>query len=629
MTGTAVTPSSARGWRSFWDTTRDTGLTIVNRVAFGFSLVVLAVTLARMADADWTNFRRHVGYHVFVVGWLAILTYGVRSVGSRELARHWLIGFFPVAFVAYVLGELTESVLGTGNSQIGVAVPLVEEVVKFLPLVLWTTLLRPRHRHGTLSDFLLLGFVIGAGFSFHEDALYVRVAASGFDDGVLGTLLPISLDTGEQYAITHAGWTALAGVGVGIVSLHRHRTVARFSGAALIAAPIVDHAAVNWIGDNGDAFRSATVDGRLAAWLLLAVVVGVVIHDRGTLRWIAAGDREFPRPSVGGDLAAAARGSPTERLSGLLVRQRYRRRRNAVLIDLFSVRSRGVSAGDRRGVRAELEFARNRAGIEPAASTAPRRRLTAPMPASVTDEERARRRRLVASGLGAIVIALVAFLALRSSTNEDAVGDDLTAPVPSTTPLTGTDVAIPDESGTALDEIASTGGGLGPEISEPVRIRWVYSDESGNTDEIVLAIDGDREIWIRGPHLQYQDATGAVDCFDEGGDVLRCFAKPRGPSLATEGWTDPAQLEDLPGATVESAEISGRDAVCVAVASGDGTATRSCYDDATGVEVLTESESVSIVGADLSWRVELVDWSAPAEADFDLPDEARAALAED
>ena len=221
--------AAAPDWRESLRTTRQRGLTLINRVAFWFSIVVLAVTLWRMADADWMNFRRHLGYHLFVLGWLAILTYSVRTIGSREIARFWLMGFFPVALVAYLLTEFTESLLGTDNFQTGVVVPLVEESIKYLPLILLTTLLRPRHRHGTLSDFLVLGFMIGAGFSFLEDALYVRVAASGFDDGLLGSLFPTFLSTG-QYTVTHAGWTALAGVGVGLISLHRHRAAAVAAG---------------------------------------------------------------------------------------------------------------------------------------------------------------------------------------------------------------------------------------------------------------------------------------------------------------------------------------------------------------------------------------------------------------
>lgn len=379
MTAAPTAESTTTGWPAV-RTVLGRGYSLLNRLAFWFSFVVVFLVITQLADADWGNFRRQAWYHLFVVGWMFAATYTLRSVGTREAVRLWMAGFFPVTFLSFVIPEFTESRIDPGNLQTAGIVPVVEEIAKILPLVLWTTLLRPRHRHGTLSDFLVLGFATGAGFAFHEDALYTRVAATGFDEGVLGTLFPMFLVTPTQYAITHAGWTAIAAVGVGLISLHRRRPAALVGGTALIVLPIVDHADINYRGDGGQWMGTLTGDGERTAWILLATVVLVIVHDAGALRWATARDRFFPPVAVADDLAVLRVGAWPARIRRLVLHQQYRRRRNATFIDLFAVRSRGVSAGDRTSVRRALEIARARID-EPAAThdgaVTPRRAVAA------------------------------------------------------------------------------------------------------------------------------------------------------------------------------------------------------------------------------------------------------------
>lgn len=337
-----------------WNRTRDRRYTRLQSWAFVLTLALLVFAVARIPGNDWGQRFAHARYHLWVVGWFLLLTYKWRTVGSREIVRFWTMGFFPVALVTYLLTEPLERLVGTGNIQTAVWVPIVEEVVKMVPLLLWATLMKPKHRQGTLSDFWILGFAIGAGFSFHEDALYNRLVASGFGDGLTGTLFPIFL-TGSQFVVTHAGWAALAGVGVGVFVVYRSRPWAWPVGAVLLAAVILDHSAVNWRGGGAELMRSVMADGRVASGLLVLSVVLVVGHDWYMARWANKRDNLFPDPWIRGDLLALGSGPIETRLGTLFARQRYRRFRNAAFSDLCAVRLRGDSAGDRSEVIRQLE----------------------------------------------------------------------------------------------------------------------------------------------------------------------------------------------------------------------------------------------------------------------------------
>lgn len=334
-----------------WRAVRDPRFTTLQRWSFVLSLVLVLFAVSRIPGNDWGQRIEHGWLHLFVVGWFCALTYKWRTAGFREVVRFWITGFFPVSLLTYMLAEPLEKLIGTGNFQTAVWVPTVEEAMKVLPLVLWTIFFRPKHRHGTLSDFWLLGFAVGAGFSFHEDALYNRVVASGFADGLAGKLFPIFLQ-GAQYVITHAGWTALAAVGVGIFSLYRKRPWAWILAVGFIGFPVLDHAAVNWRGS--DLLRSVVGDGTVGATLLLLTAFGVAVHDWYILRWATQRDNLFPEPTLSLDLAAVTSGGFFHRLTKLLQIQRYRRFRNAAFCDLYRVRSVGDPAGDRAGVKDSL-----------------------------------------------------------------------------------------------------------------------------------------------------------------------------------------------------------------------------------------------------------------------------------
>lgn len=333
--------------------TRDRRYTWWQFAALIVSLLLVVVAVSRIPGNDWGLRLRHGWYHLFVVAWFCLLSYRWRTVGAREIVRFWIMGFFPVALVAYLLTEPLEWLIGTGNLQTGIWVPIVEELVKVAPLVLWATLLKPRHRHATLTDFWILGFAIGAGFSFHEDALYDRLVASGFHFGPMGTFFPMML-SGSAHMITHAGLTAIAGFGVGLVAIYRTRVWSYLLGAALVGFAILDHAALNWSGIGYAILRLLVAQGHTGDVLLTVAVVSAVVHDWLALRWASRRDKLFPDPKVRDDFVALGTGAVADRIGTLAARQRYRRFRNAAFADLYRVRSTGQPAGDRRRTISQL-----------------------------------------------------------------------------------------------------------------------------------------------------------------------------------------------------------------------------------------------------------------------------------
>lgn len=323
-----------------------------HQLAFAASIILFLITMLRMDHVDWDQRFAQAGYQIFIVAWFMAISYPVRTIGFREIVRFWLMGFFTVVFLTYLITKPAREVLGPGNLQSGVLVPLVEELLKVLPVVAWGTLMRGKFRHGMLSDFWLLGLVTGAGFSFHEDSLYSRLASSGFSDELRDMLFPTTLNTGSQFAIVHSGWAAIAAVGVGIVLIYRHHWWGWTGGAVLFAVSVLDHGAVNWGGS--DLFLTLTGGGHVAAWVLLLSAPLAVVHDAAVLRWAGRRDSSFPPPRLRDEISAVQVFGVDKKVAGLLWLQRYRRLRNSVFMDLCKTRLRGAAPGDRRDVVRQL-----------------------------------------------------------------------------------------------------------------------------------------------------------------------------------------------------------------------------------------------------------------------------------
>lgn len=341
------------------------------RISWALTIVLFLVGLPGLVDGNWGNMTRHAFYHSYVLAWLLLVTHRVRTVSIRDVASLWFIGFFPVVAVVFLLTEPVEQLTGGGNLHTAFWVPLVEEVVKILPLVAWGLLAARRGVRLGMVDLALLGYAVGAGFSFHEDGLWGRTTTGGFDVS-FGALFPSFFESGSTFVVAHAGWSMVAGLGVGLLLLHRARNLLTWAGVALVALAVADHMAVNWRGGFGDLLRTLLGQGRLLAGVIILGLIAAVIHDGLALRWVAARDRLFPTIPTRELLSARSDGTdPWQRVLQVHRRLRYLRARNGVYLWLYRVRRPGGSAGDRSAQVAWLTMLGDAAGVrwQPTAAT--------------------------------------------------------------------------------------------------------------------------------------------------------------------------------------------------------------------------------------------------------------------
>jgi RsiW-degrading membrane proteinase PrsW (M82 family) len=247
--------------------------------------------------------------HLYVLAWLLVATAFNRTLPLRTLVAFWFIGLYPVLSLA-VLAGLPVAALFGGNSGFlaDVWAPVVEEVIKALPVALYLWLVARRNRWQTAaSDGLLLGFAVGAGFAFHEDALASRVSGSGWVASIWSPLLPTieasgSLFQGAQITLGHAGWTALVGLALGLAFLYRRHRRAWLMPLVALGLVILDHGLSNYIGDLGrhsapfmaSALYALLLRGQSAVIMLLGGIVAAIVLEQRMLRWASARDRLFP-----------------------------------------------------------------------------------------------------------------------------------------------------------------------------------------------------------------------------------------------------------------------------------------------------------------------------------------------
>ena len=247
--------------------------------------------------------------HLYVLAWLLVVTAFNRTLPLRTLVAFWFIGLYPALSLA-VLAGLPAAALFGGKSQFlaDAWAPVVEELIKALPIALYLWLVARRNRWQTAAtDGLLLGFAVGAGFAFHEDALASRVSGSGWAASIWSPLLPTveasgSLFQGAQVTLGHAGWTALVGLALGLAFLYRRYRRAWLMPLLAFGLVILDHGLSNYIGDLGrdsapllvNVLHTLLLRGQLAVIVLLGGGAAAIVLEQRMLRWASARDRLFP-----------------------------------------------------------------------------------------------------------------------------------------------------------------------------------------------------------------------------------------------------------------------------------------------------------------------------------------------
>ena len=296
-----------------------------------------------------------LAHHAFVLGLMLVLTSGSRTVSLSTLGSFWLIGVWSVFGLTYVLQKELVSILGLDINGDFVPIwlaPFTEEALKLAPVAIFLLLAARSGRHSSMSDGLLLGFMVGAGVTFQEDAHFGEILGSGEGWGaakpwtaVFPTISPLD----SYFALNHALWAALSGLTIGAAVMLRHW---RWAWPIALVGPVLsfaNHLMANQINTTEfgtrallsrvsgggvpwfyQTVRDLTDGGRLLMLVLIAGAVAVVVVELLILRWVGKRDRMFPPLSIGRVFGLIAHGTSKAGAAQLLAAERYVRLRRRV-----------------------------------------------------------------------------------------------------------------------------------------------------------------------------------------------------------------------------------------------------------------------------------------------------------
>ena len=326
--------------------------------------------LTFFARAGFGAFLTNVWYHVYVLVWLLVVTARGRTLPLRILATAFFVGVFLSMAAALTIGFPLAGILGSPLFD-SVLVPVLEETAKCVPLLLlfWFPA-RRRTWHPSTTDGLLLGFLVGAGFALHEDAMYGRVVGSGFTGGwsyVFPTIADLHVrGVGRLFHFYHAEWTALMGLAIGAASFFRPRwRLSWIIPVATLGVIWLDHGRVNlMIGGGGTIFgvlRALDLDGRLPVYLLLGGIVAAAVTEAVVLRKMERRDYLFKSVSLSTLLSWLRAGGATR--SRIQAAREYTRARRGVHYALWRARPGGIAAERAAGMGLMLVGLGERAGL--------------------------------------------------------------------------------------------------------------------------------------------------------------------------------------------------------------------------------------------------------------------------
>jgi len=154
----------------------------------------------------------------------------------KVLAAAFAWGALVATAAALILQALDQFVLGTPeNWSAAIVAPITEEAAKgaFIVFLVWLR----RHVIDGLLDGIVYAGMIGVGFAFTENILYLGAAYMGSEDlgpGGLGSALGVFVMRGIFSPFAHPLFTAFIGLGVGYAAV-RHTPAAR------IVAPLAGY----------------------------------------------------------------------------------------------------------------------------------------------------------------------------------------------------------------------------------------------------------------------------------------------------------------------------------------------------------------------------------------------------
>ena len=325
-----------------------TGRSVVGLGLMAVVLVTLVVWLPWFLRPGAGEVLRGLAQHAFVLAWLLVVTHSTRTVSLATLGLWWLVGVY-VVFVAIFVAELPLDALSGAGSALTAAVlsPPVEEAVKLLAVAVFLWLaMRGRAGRPSASDALLIGFVIGAGVSFNEDALIGRtlLSGAGWDSALPWSLLfPTLSPQGIFLGLNHAIWAALSGLGLGAAVLFRHVRGAWIVAVVAFVLSLANHMTTNHfvqapfqalgreaVPTEWAVLQTLEANGVTPLVALLVGLVAVVVLERRALMSVAWVGRMFPAVGPFGRPVDAATGrgaaGPLQRVAAASLYRGARRR---------------------------------------------------------------------------------------------------------------------------------------------------------------------------------------------------------------------------------------------------------------------------------------------------------------
>lgn len=230
------------------------------------------------------NASSNLIHHAYVFAWMLALFWTRFAVSARTTLNSWFVGIYPSMLLAVLITLPLVTLPGVeGTSVHCLLVPFVEEAAKLLPVNLYLWCYSRKNRwQPSASDGLLLGWLVGAGFTIHEDAIKRILFAQGWSGSRYNPLLPTIIGSGGHFLAGHAVWTAFAGMATGFAFLYRKNRWARIVPVIVFVLVVLDHARVNAPG--GNLFfvrwlRWILGDGELTIALFLGSIVAVFLIE--------------------------------------------------------------------------------------------------------------------------------------------------------------------------------------------------------------------------------------------------------------------------------------------------------------------------------------------------------------
>lgn len=326
-------------------------------------------------------------YYGYTLLWMLLVTAFTRTIPLRTLAAFFFVGLFTVMAVDLAIARPMHRLVGGGTLASAYLGPLIEELVKPLPVLGYLAYRAWRRAWtGSATDGLLLGYVVGAGFAIHEDAAYGRIWAEGFGRG-WSMLFPTIADFRGATLPYHDVMSAVVGLALGFAFLYRRHKAAWAVPAVVWLLVLSEHVTGNLRDIGGRApgwatfLRGLIMEGELILPVLAAGIVVAIVLEWRILRSVGREEPLFPAIPIASFLAALR-----DRTAGGLRRlQRmrvYARSRRSVY---YSVWSDPATPDDKRaemaatlyfqgidaGVPVERTFMEYDTGAAPAAQAAP------------------------------------------------------------------------------------------------------------------------------------------------------------------------------------------------------------------------------------------------------------------